>query len=115
MLSESHRATRQHELLRVFLTTLARRASKSSIDPSQLPALPAHLTMVAMLFDEGFKTFDIFNLLQQLVASNAAESRTLEFKQDLQIATDDQKRELLSDVTAFGKLRWRRSRHRNSR
>ena len=33
--------------------------------------------------------------------SNAAESRTLEFKQDLQIATDDQKRELLSDVTAL--------------
>ena len=51
MLSESHRATREHELLRVVLTTLARRASKSSIDPSQLPALPAHLTMVAMLFD----------------------------------------------------------------
>ena len=33
------------------------------------------------------------NALQQLVASNAAESRTLEFKQALQIATDDQKRD----------------------
>ena len=63
MLSESHRATRRHELLHVVLTTLARRAPKSSIDPSQLPALSAHLIIVAMLFDERFKAFDTFNLV----------------------------------------------------
>jgi hypothetical protein len=46
--------------------------------------------------------------------SNAAESRTLEFKQDLQIATDDQKRELLSDVTTPDILGWTQSRSKFS-
>ena len=39
--------------------------------------------------------------LAALVASGVGESRTLEFKQDLQVATDEQKVEFLSDVTAL--------------
>ena len=39
--------------------------------------------------------------LDALVESGVAESRTLEFKQDLQVATDEQKQEFLSDVTAL--------------
>jgi Putative DNA-binding domain len=39
--------------------------------------------------------------VQALVDSSASESKTLEFKQDLQVVTDEQKREFLSDVTAL--------------
>ena len=39
--------------------------------------------------------------LSALVGNSVCESRTLEFKQDLQVATDDQKGEFLSDVTAL--------------
>jgi hypothetical protein len=41
-------------------------------------------------------------VLAALVANGVCESRTLEFKQDLQVATDEQKQEFLSDVTALG-------------
>jgi hypothetical protein len=40
-------------------------------------------------------------VLAALVANGVCESRTLEFKQDLQVATDEQKAEFLSDVTAL--------------
>ncbi len=40
-------------------------------------------------------------VLSTLVAHGTCESKTLEFKQDLQVATDEQKREFLSDVTAL--------------
>src|ERR1041385_3363708 len=40
-------------------------------------------------------------VLNTLVTDGACESKTLEFKQDLQVATDEQKREFLSDVTAL--------------
>jgi hypothetical protein len=39
--------------------------------------------------------------LNALVESGATESKVLEFKQDLQVATDEQKQEFLSDVTAM--------------
>jgi hypothetical protein len=39
--------------------------------------------------------------LAALVASGVGESRALEFKQDLQVATDEQKVEFMSDVTAL--------------
>lgn len=39
--------------------------------------------------------------LSALVSQEIGESRMLELKQDLQLATDDQKREFLSDVTAL--------------
>lgn len=40
--------------------------------------------------------------LQELVANGVLESKVLEFKADLQVITDEQKREFLSDVTALG-------------
>ena len=40
--------------------------------------------------------------LVALVVNGVCESRTLEFKQDLQVATEEQKQEFLSDVTALG-------------
>jgi hypothetical protein len=48
----------------------------------------------------AFKEIDE-KALAALVASGAWESKTLEFKADLQVATDEQKREFLSDVTAL--------------
>ncbi|NJK90678.1 MAG: hypothetical protein HC904_01905 [Blastochloris sp.] len=39
--------------------------------------------------------------LQGLVQDGASESRVLEFKADLQLVTDEQKRESLSDITAL--------------
>jgi hypothetical protein len=48
----------------------------------------------------AFKDIDE-NVLAQLVADGAVESKTLEFKADLQVATDEQKQEFLSDVTAL--------------
>src|ERR1039458_1023263 len=48
----------------------------------------------------AFKEIDE-KALAALVASGACESRAMEFKQDLQVATDDQKVEFLSDVTAL--------------
>src|SRR5437879_1630499 len=49
----------------------------------------------------AFKDIDE-KALAALVADGVYESRTLEFKQDLQVATDEQKQEFLSDVTALG-------------
>ena len=48
----------------------------------------------------AFKEIDE-TALAALVTSGVGESKTLEFKQDLQVATDEQKREFLSDVTAL--------------
>src|SRR5690242_9609699 len=39
--------------------------------------------------------------LSRLVADGISESKTLEYKEALVVATDDQKREFLSDVTAL--------------
>jgi hypothetical protein len=52
------------------------------------------------LRDLAFKEIDEKELLI-LVANGVCESRTLEFKQHLQVATDEQKVEFLSDVTAL--------------
>lgn len=39
--------------------------------------------------------------LARFVADRIGESKTLEFKQALEFVTDDQKQELLSDITAL--------------
>lgn len=48
----------------------------------------------------AFKDIDE-KALAVLVSDRACETKTLEFKQDLQVVTDEQKREFLSDVTAL--------------
>jgi hypothetical protein len=59
-------------------------------------AIKGPMSLQHLIFDEIDEA-----ALSKLVDTNAAESRTLEFKQDLQLITDEQKREFLSDVTAL--------------
>lgn len=51
----------------------------------------------------NYLSFDQVNevTLQSLVSESVAESKSLEYKQDIQIQTDEQKREFLSDITAM--------------